>query len=299
MPEIAADHTAPLYRPSSLPIIFLKTVNKAFEHSSERRKIMAKTHQKKSKEDWKNQKKTLEKIFLREQDKIAYEAENLIRFLKFASGFTRYSYRNQLLIYSQCPNATLVATYLGWKKRGRYVKANEKRIEIFKPCHYKREIHVDKADDTDDKRQDGSGTDTDKKTVEYTGFNIEYVFDVSQTEGSEIPRLAAEDEDPMFETTGDLYEALKPLCNNVRNDMDCDELLLAASAKYLEKPTFPREETSACAYVLKSYMQLGSDPDHAARIIDWAKGRKSEEFTGFMTRVMKASGKIIRELEVA
>lgn len=262
---------------------------------------MAKTYKKKSRAEWKEQKKALEETFLREQDGIAYEAENLIRFLKFAASFTKYSYRNQLLIYSQCPNATLVATYLGWKKRGRYVKANERHIEIFKPYRGKVAIGGDPADDSDDDniKQDGSGADSGKKTIEYTGFNIEYVFDISQTAGDAIPELSAEDEDPMFETSGDLYEALKPLCSNIRNDMDCDEMLLAASAKYLEQPEFPREETEACAYVLRSYMQLGSDPDDAARITDWAKGRKPEEFTGFMTRIMKASGKIIREMEVA
>lgn len=252
-------------------------------------------YKKKTREEWKEQKEALKKVFQEEQDGIVYEAKNLMRFLKFASGFTKYSYRNQLLIFAQCPNAELVATYNGWKKRNRYVRVNEKHIEIFKPSSFKKEKPV--LDDNGNQVLDANGN-PEKEIVEYTDFSIEYVFDISQTEGEPVPELSAVDEDPMYETNEDLYEALKAVCKTVRSDMDQEELLLAASSEYLEKPVFRQEETEACAYVLAGYMQLSADPLHADRIIDWAKGKKSEEISGFMTRTMKAAGKLLRELEV-
>src|SRR6266536_5853220 len=43
-------------------------------------------------------------------------------------GLQRYSPLNQIMILSQCPNATEVAGYVEWKSRGKQVKGGEAGI---------------------------------------------------------------------------------------------------------------------------------------------------------------------------
>lgn len=78
-----------------------------------------------------------------------------------------YSFRNLMLIFSQFPQATSVAGYRTWQKAGRQVKKGAQGIMICAPCV----------------RKDG-----DKEDVFF--FRTSYVFDISQTEGDELPGYA-------------------------------------------------------------------------------------------------------------
>ena len=99
------------------------------------------------------------------------------RMLKVASNFHRYSFNNHLMIFLQRPDATLVAGFHKWKSMGRFVKKGEKGIAIFAPCKYRTKIETD---------------DGEEKTLQQIrGFRVVYVFDISQTEGDEIPDLDA------------------------------------------------------------------------------------------------------------
>ena len=79
--------------------------------------------------------------------------------------FHHYSFRNALLIFAQCPAATRVAGYAVWKSLGRQVKKGEKGLCILAPL-----IRHDKAGN---------------KSV--YGVRNAYVFDLSQTEGDDLP----------------------------------------------------------------------------------------------------------------
>ena len=99
------------------------------------------------------------------------------RMLKVASKFHNYSFNNHLLIFLQRPDATLVAGFRRWQTLGRHVRKGEKGIAILAPCKYRT------------KAEDGDG---EEKTIQQIrGFRVVYVFDVSQTEGEEIPDLDA------------------------------------------------------------------------------------------------------------
>ena len=52
------------------------------------------------------------------------------RFLHFATQFTHYRFRDQLLIYAQNQQATACATFAQWKKIGRYVRSGEHSIVL-------------------------------------------------------------------------------------------------------------------------------------------------------------------------
>ena len=58
--------------------------------------------------------------------------------LKTMSQFHHYSFRNQMLIHLQTPEATYVAGFNKWKSLGRSINKGEHGIQILAPAPYKR-----------------------------------------------------------------------------------------------------------------------------------------------------------------
>jgi hypothetical protein len=87
-------------------------------------------------------------------------------FLRASAKFHRYSFRNQLMIFAQCPQASNVAGYNVWKSLKRFVKKGEKGISILAPR---------------------VGKNAETEETELRGFHASYVFDISQTDGEALP----------------------------------------------------------------------------------------------------------------
>ncbi len=100
-------------------------------------------------------------------------------FFKFAVRLPQnYSAQNLILIFHQKPNATYVQGFSEWKHKGRKVRKGEKGISIFAPIIVKQEVE----------KEDPETGDTVKETIErLKGFKIAYIWDISQTEGKELP----------------------------------------------------------------------------------------------------------------
>ena len=94
-----------------------------------------------------------------------------LNYLKFCSHFHGYSSLNIWSIFIHHPGASLVAGFRKWQKVNRFVKKGEKGIPILAPMI----AHKDSAD-----------PESDRVVV---GFRTVYVFDVSQTDGKEIPQI--------------------------------------------------------------------------------------------------------------
>src|ERR1700676_2799999 len=82
------------------------------------------------------------------------------------SAFHGYSLGNQLLAFVQCAERGIppgpIATFMGWKEKGRYVRKGEKAIVLFMPVTCKRQS-------ADQPQPDSMATDAgDAKT--YTRF---------------------------------------------------------------------------------------------------------------------------------
>ncbi len=90
-------------------------------------------------------------------------------YLNTMSKFWDYSLHNQLLIYFAYPTATRVAGYRTWQKLGRQVKRGCKSISILAPFISK---------------------DSEEEKEVY--FHPVAVFDISQTEGQELPSVDVE-----------------------------------------------------------------------------------------------------------
>ena len=127
-----------------------------------------------------------------EQELQAGKSESLQRYLDTMGRFHNYSFANCMLIVRQMPEATYVAGFRRWLQLGRYVRKGEKGIGILAPLVYRKRQDEDAGDE-------GNGP-------ALRGFKVVHVFDVSQTEGEELPDLASIQGDP-----GELFPALERL----------------------------------------------------------------------------------------
>jgi len=113
------------------------------------------------------------------------QSNQLKLFLETMARFPNYSFNNCMLIALQFPEATLIQGFHAWRKMGRTVIKGQKGIGIIAPMVYK-------AKDDDAKSPDES--DKSKRAVR--GFKVVHVFDVSQTEGKDLPEFAKVTGDP-------------------------------------------------------------------------------------------------------
>jgi len=82
----------------------------------------------------------------------------------------------------QKPNASYVAGFRTWNQLGRFVKKGEKGILILAPIA-RRNMENEK--------------DLEKASISIAGFRAAYVFDVSQTDGKELPQIGSVQGDPL------------------------------------------------------------------------------------------------------
>ena len=144
-----------------------------------------------------------------------FESATYKTWLDTMSRFHDYSLNNTLLIASQKPDATLVAGYTAWQKTfGRQVNKGEKAIRILAPAPYKRKAEVDKVDPKTGeilKNPDGSSA-KETKEIMVPAFKVVSVFDVSQTEGRELPTLGVNELSGDVAQYENFLEALKMSC---------------------------------------------------------------------------------------
>jgi len=130
-----------------------------------------------SKEDIKN--RTSEAVSHLVQSLQSGQSEVLTQYLNAIGRFHNYSFGNIMLIARQKPQATHVAGIHTWNKLARFVKKGEKGILILAPM-----IGRKKTDKTAQ-----SSADAKDAAAQLHGFRAVYVFDISQTDGKELPTL--------------------------------------------------------------------------------------------------------------
>lgn len=116
----------------------------------------------------------------------AGHSEALTNYLTAMSRFHNYSFGNVLEIARQIPAATKVAGFWTWKNMGRSVKAGQKGIRILAPI-----VGVRRK-----KGEEAQKDITKQNERVLLGFRNAYVFDISQTEGVDLPTLREVSGDP-------------------------------------------------------------------------------------------------------
>jgi antirestriction protein ArdC len=107
-------------------------------------------------------------------------SEGLTAYLTAMGRFHNYSFGNILEIARQKPDATRVAGLYAWNQLGRKVRKGEHGIRILAPM-----IGVKRKRDEEAEKD----IRTQNRAV-LVGFRSAYVFDVSQTDGEELPELS-------------------------------------------------------------------------------------------------------------
>ncbi len=140
-----------------------------------------------------------------------FHSERYQDYLKAMSKFHDYSLNNTLLIVMQKPDASLVAGFNKWRDEfERHVKRGEKGIKILAPAPYKIKKELEKLD-PDGKPiigEDGKPV-TEQKEITIPAFKVVSVFDVSQTDGKEIPDIAVDSLTGSVEQYEDFFKALE------------------------------------------------------------------------------------------
>ena len=143
-----------------------------------------------------------------------FESERYQAYLRAMSKFHDYSLNNTLLILLQKPDASLVAGYGKWRDEfERHVKAEEKGIKIFAPAHKKIRKEVEKLDPDTGKPiigEDGKPV-MEMKEITIPRYKVVNVFDVSQTDGKEIPDMSVDALTGSIEQYEDFWRALKEI----------------------------------------------------------------------------------------
>ena len=117
-------------------------------------------------------------------------SDNYKSYLASMSKFHSYSFRNTMLIFMQKPDASLVAGLGKWKSEfERTRKQGEIGLKILAPAYYKVKKRVPKIDpDTGEPIKDKDGkTVMEEQTITVPDYRAVSVYDVSQTEGKELP----------------------------------------------------------------------------------------------------------------
>ena len=141
-----------------------------------------------------------------------FESERFKEYLRTMSKFYNYSFNNTLLIAMQKPEATYVAGYTSWQRNfDRQVMKGEKGIKILAPAPYKAQEEREKIDPATQKPVIGADGKTITETVEVLrpAFKVVSVFDVSQTDGKELPDIIVDELKGTVENYEAFFDALK------------------------------------------------------------------------------------------
>lgn len=102
-----------------------------------------------------------------------FENGDYEKYLDCMTKFHRYSVNNSLLIWAQMPNATYVTGYQKWKKEfNRQVRKGETSIKILAPIFRKEKVEENGVE---------------KEVQRLVSFKTVSVFDISQTDGDDLP----------------------------------------------------------------------------------------------------------------
>ena len=252
-----------------------------------------------------------------------YESGRYQEYLDFVAKFHHYSANNIVLILKQKPDATLVAGYKAWgEKFGRRVKTGAKGIHILAPMQRKFTRQV----------ADENGDVVDKE-YQYTAFRIVYVFDVADTEGSELPSLQVKELDgdveafdaimekltdiaPVPVTWQDIKNGAKGYYSHIENRIVLNSgmshtqtiktlihetahaMLHSKSGEQAEADRETREvQAESVAYTVCRYLGLDTSEYSFGYIAGWSTGKEIKELQKSMEVIRRTAQTIIKRLE--
>lgn len=268
--------------------------------------------------------------------KAVFESEKYKAYLNAMSKFHHYSFGNVMLILMQCPEASMVAGYTTWKMQfGRTVKKGEHGIMILAPAPYKRLVETEKIDPlTKAPILDANG-DPVRETdyIVQQNFKVVYVFDVSQTEGRELPSLRVGELSGEVEHFARIFaavEALSPVPVEYRPAQkskgcyshleqkiylnqgmsqvqtlktlihETAHALLHARPEAADKDRHTKEvEAESIAYVVCQHFGIDTADYSFPYVTAWSSGKELDELKASLDCISKTASGLITAMESA
>ncbi len=270
--------------------------------------------------------------------KEVFESDNYKNYLNTMAKFHNYSINNTLLINQQKPDATLVAGYDSWVRNfDRHVKKGERGINIIAPAPFKTERDVPIINPETGQpilKKDGTPY-TEKKEVTIPYFKITRVFDISQTEGKELPTIGVNellnDVDgakdfieslkkvspipiEFGETNGDSKGFYSPVDNKivVKDGMSDAQTIKTMvheiSHAKLHNPDRAEEnagkskgtiemEAESVAYIVCQHFGIDTSDYSFGYIAGWSEGKETDELKKSMNTIRETSSEMIYRVE--
>lgn len=249
-----------------------------------------------------------------------YSSENYRGFLEVMSKFHNYSFNNCLLIHLQMPSATYVAGYKAWQNKfNRQVRKGETAIQILAPVPHRKTV---------EQEQDG---EIIEKTITWTTFRPCSVFDVSQTDGEDMPSICnkltgeVKGYDQLIgrleslAPVGVKYEDIKGSANGYFNSASNEIVIQEGMSEAQTIKTLIHElahsvlhkdggeeseavvntkevQAESVAYVVCSYLGLDTSDYSFGYIAGWSGDQDTKELKASMEQIRKTAGGFIEKL---
>ena len=205
---------------------------------------------------------------LKEGMKNYLDSEQFKSFLDMMSKFHNYSLNNIHLLKMQNPNVSQVASFNKWKTDfDRTVKKGSKALKIWVPYQVKTKISANQ----NELSFSPSENEMEEKEVTVTRFKLGNVFDVSQTEGKELPKA-------INELTGDvkdyedLYRAAKAVSMDNQVPISFEEIKRESTNGYYS----PNENRIVISKGLKGQEQILKTIFHEMAHADLHRGSNAQ-----------------------
>ncbi|MFI3326000.1 MAG: DUF4316 domain-containing protein [Clostridia bacterium] len=265
-----------------------------------------------------------------------FESDKYKQYLKTMSKFHHYSTNNVILISLQNPDATLVAGFQKWKKTfSRNVKKGEKAIKIIAPTPYIIKEEREKLDPATKNPIIGYNgkIETEEIEKEISMFRVVSVFDVSQTDGKEIPTLintltgdvaqydtfmeAIKQTAPVpisFETMSNDIDGYFHLVDKriaIRDNMSEVQTVSAAihemahsllhnlqkQAEVKKDRNTEEVEAESISYAVCNYYGIETSDNSFGYIANWSKGKDLKELKASLETINNTSSQIITGID--
>lgn len=260
-------------------------------------------------------------------------------YLTAMSKFHGYSFRNTMLIHMQKPDASLVAGLTKWQSEfERTRKKGERGLKILAPKPYTARKQVPKLDPATGNPitgPDGKPV-TEEQEVTVPSFVVVSVYDISQTEGKEVPDITVNILDGNVDRYDDFLSALKQStpysfaleeintgANGYCNYTDRHIGIKEGMGQLQTVETSIHEVTHARLYEKNRKLPDKKQPDQATRevqaesvafavcqyfgldtsgfsfgyIADWGTGRDMKELKASLETIRATANELINEIE--
>lgn len=266
-----------------------------------------------------------------------FTSEKFKNYLSTMAKFHSYSFNNTILIAMQMPEATYVAGFQSWKKNfERYVKKGETGIKILAPTPYKRKVLIEKLDDHGKAVLDKNGKPVmEEVEKKIPAFKVVSVFDVSQTDGKELPNLVNE-LNGTVEKFDDFMQALEMVSpvpieyadieGNAKGFFSASSHLIALQTGMSEMQTMKtgihevahsilhssenkaasdkdrktkEVEAESVAYTVCQYFGIDTSEYSFGYIASWSSGKEMKELKASLETIRATASTMIRAIEDA